>query len=273
MDRLVALAPALLLLVSMVLSIGIYAALRASGRGPKLKQVKHNQIFGPFLAGWLVWFLSPFERFLLNRVTPNTITMISLFVCFVTGASVALGGIALAVFLYGVAGILDVLDGRIARLSGKQTTSGALLDSVSDRWGELFALCGYVWFLRDSAWMMAALATISGSLMVSYTRARAESLGVQSAGGLMQRAERVVLVAIGTLVASCFPVGHEAVAPILGGTLLVCGAMSMATAINRFLLAYKALEQREAAKVAAAKATPSNGLPVVPAGLRVTPHG
>ena len=82
--------------------------------------------------------------------------------------------------------------------------AGALFDSVSDRWGELFVFAGYVWFLHDSPWLLAVMAAIGGSMMVSYTRARAEGLGVELAGGVMQRAERIVLVAGGTLIAAWY---------------------------------------------------------------------
>jgi phosphatidylglycerophosphate synthase len=173
----------------------------------------------------------------------------SLLLCAVTGLVVALGELPSAVALYAIAGILDVLDGRLARLSGKQTKSGALLDSVCDRWGELFALTGYAWLLRGSPWLVASLGAIGGSMMVSYTRARGEGLGVQVSGGIMQRAERVVLVALGTLVAAWFAASPDAIgavtAPpmdsILGVTLALCGAASCATAVNRFLIAYRAL--------------------------------
>ena len=75
---------------------------------------------------------------------------------------------------------------------------------MSDRWGELFVFAGYAWLLRDSGWLLAVIAAMGGSLMVSYTRARAEGLGVELAGGMMQRAERIMLVAIGTVIAAWY---------------------------------------------------------------------
>ena len=62
-------------------------------------------------------------------------------------------------------------------------------------------LTGYAWLLRGSPWLVGALGAVGGSMMVSYTRARAEGLGFQASGGIMQRAERIVLVARGTLIA------------------------------------------------------------------------
>jgi phosphatidylglycerophosphate synthase len=206
--------------------------------------VKHNQLLGPFFARFLVWLISPLERLLIGRVSPNAITATSLLLCGITGAAVALGHLPGAVWLYAFAGILDVLDGRLARLANQQTSSGALFDSVSDRWGELLMFTGYVWFLHDSPWLLAVMAAVGGSMMVSYTRARAEGLGIDLAGGVMQRAERIVLVVAGTLIAAWYggdPETASLVEPILGVTMLICGVASTATALGRWLVAYRAL--------------------------------
>ena len=179
----------------------MYCVLRALGR-TQLQAVKHDRVFGPFLAGYLIWLIGPLERRLIGRVSPNLITIVSLLMCAATGASVGEGALGAAAWLYALAGVLDILDGRVARLGNKQTPAGALLDSVADRWGELFVFAGYTWFLRQSPWLLAVLGAFGGSVMVSYTRARAEGLGVALSTGIMQRAERIVLVAVGTLAAS-----------------------------------------------------------------------
>lgn len=237
----------MLLLATFGLAFAAYCVLCAAGRPPVVHNVKHNQLFGPFLARFLIWVIGPLERLLIGRVSPNVVTAASLLLCGVTGAAVALGHLAGAVWLYIFAGILDVLDGRIARLSNQQTPSGALLDSVSDRWGELLVFAGYLWFLHDSPWLVAVMSAIGGSMMVSYTRARAEGLGVVLAGGVMQRAERIVLVAGGSLIAAWY--GGEAetaalVQPILGVTMSICGVASTATALVRWVVAYRELARR-----------------------------
>jgi len=252
MDRLSLLAPALVFVAVLVVAFVVYGALCAIGRAPKLTAVKHNQLFGPFLAGFLVWVLAPIERALRGRVSPSVVTAASLVLCAATGLAVSGGHLANAVWLYALAGILDVLDGRLARQAGKPSAVGALFDSVSDRWGELFVFTGYAWLVHDSAWLFAVMAAIAGSMMVSYTRARAEGLGVELAGGVMQRAERIVLVALGTLVAAWVgvePSGADLVAPIVGVTLALCGALSSATAINRWIAAHRAIAARERASV------------------------
>jgi phosphatidylglycerophosphate synthase len=226
----------------------VYCGLYAIGKPPSLRAVKHNQLLGPFMAGYLVWLIGPVERVMLGRVSPNLITAVSLVMCGITGLAAGVGSLAAAVWLYTVAGILDVLDGRLARLSGKQTAAGALFDSVSDRWGELFVFAGYAWFLRDTPWLLAAFGAFGSSMMVSYTRARAEGLGIDLSGGIMQRAERILLVVGGTFVAVVY--GSVDAAPaILGITMLITAATSTATAINRWVVAFRVLAKREAEPV------------------------
>jgi CDP-diacylglycerol--glycerol-3-phosphate 3-phosphatidyltransferase len=240
-DRFYLLTPPLLLLATLVIAFVVYCGLRWTGRAPEPGEVKHNLVFNRFMAEFLAWLLGPIERALVGRVSPNLITALSLAMCAATGIAVGTGHLPAAVWLFAFAGIFDVLDGRIARLSNHETAAGALFDSVSDRWGELLAFSGYIWYLHDSAWLLAVMAALCGSMMVSYTRARAEGLGISLSGGVMQRAERMVLVAAGTLVAAWFGSDPELVAPILGITMLACGVASTATAINRWIVAYRAL--------------------------------
>lgn len=253
MDRFYLLAPAMLLLATFVFAFAVYCVMCAAGRPPVVENLKHNQLLGAFWARFLIWLIGPLERLLIGRVSPNAITLVSLVLCGVTGAAVGLGHLPGAVWLYVFAGILDVLDGRIARLSNQQTAAGALFDSVSDRWGELFVFSGYAWFLHDSPWLLAVMAAVGGSMMVSYTRARAEGLGVELAGGVMQRAERIVLVSAGTLLAAWYATDADNVESILGVTMLACGATSIATAAHRWLLAYRALARRAQVVTVAAK--------------------
>jgi phosphatidylglycerophosphate synthase len=254
-ERLYLLAPALFLSATFVFAFVIYCGLCAIGHPPKVSGVKHNVVFGKFFASFLVWLLGPAERLLLGRVSPNAVTAISLLMCGLTGLAAGLGHLPGAVWLYTFAGILDVLDGRLARLGGTQTAAGALFDSVSDRWGELFVFAGYAWLLRDSVWLLAVFGAVGGSMMVSYTRARAEGLGIDLAGGVMQRAERVALVAGGTLIAACYgPDDPEAAATIVGVTMLLTALTSSATALHRWIVAYRELARRVHAPTVAALA-------------------
>lgn len=280
MDRFTLLAPALTLATVMTSAFVVYCVMCALGRPPAVRGVKHNQLLGMFFARYLVWLISPLERLLVGRVSPNAITTVSLLLCAATGLAGGLGLLGAAMWMYTVAGILDILDGRLARITGQTSQSGALYDSVSDRWGELAVFSGFAWYLRETPWLLAVLGAAAASMMVSYTRARAEGLGLDLHGGMMQRAERVLLVVAGTLVAAWFgaaPATAHYAAPILGATMLACAIGSFGTAINRWVVAYRELAIRDAkaagarpkqnGAVAAGAAVPS----VAPAAPHFTP--
>lgn len=275
MDRIYLLSPAIALFAMFVTAFIVYCGMCAVGRPPKIRNVKHNQLFGLFFARYLLWMLSPLERVLVGRVSPNTITTISLLGCVATGVAAGMGHLAIAVWLYAFSGILDILDGRLARLANMQTKSGAMFDSVSDRWGELAIFTGYAWYLRETPWLLAVMGALGGSMMVSYTRARAEGLGIDLHGGIMQRAERIVLVSGGTLIAAWYGANPESiglVAPILGSTMLLCALGSTATALNRWIVAMRELARRNEQPVVEAEAvSDSNPTPApifVPKALR-----
>jgi phosphatidylinositol phosphate synthase len=140
-----------------------------------------------------------------SRLTPNAISM--------TGLVLNLAAAVLVVerlfFLAGVAfivgSVMDTLDGRYSRMSGKGTLFGAFLDSTLDRMEEgvvLAAVAAYFADLGDELAVAACVATVLGSLMVSYTRARAEALGVECKVGLATRPVRVVILSIGLVFAA-----------------------------------------------------------------------
>jgi phosphatidylglycerophosphate synthase len=232
------LLPPLALLAAFLAAFAVYCVLRGMGKAQP-QAVKHDRVFGPFLAGFLIWLIGPVERRLIGKVSPNLVTVVSLMLCAATGAAAGEGALGAAAWLYAIAGILDILDGRIARLGNRQTQAGALLDSVADRWGELFVFAGYTWFLRESPWLLAVLGAFGGSVMVSYTRARAEGLGVALSTGIMQRAERIVLVCVGTLAAAA--VDEPTAQWIVGVTMVTTGLLSIGTALSRWHTAYKML--------------------------------
>src|SRR5262245_43460526 len=138
------------------------------------------------LMEYVYWLVGPAERALVTSgVSPAFLTLAGLAASIAAGAFAGLEHFATAGTLYFVGGALDVLDGRVARRAGRSSPSGALLDSVCDRWGELAVMAGIAFAARHDALAFAgALLTIAGSQMVSYTRARAEALGVTLAVGL-----------------------------------------------------------------------------------------
>lgn len=259
MERVLILAPAIAGVAVLLTTFGVYCVRCAIGRPPQVTALKHNQIFGPFLARYMLWLLGPIERALLGRVSANAITTGSLLACVGAGVAVAFGHLATGAWLYGLGGMLDLLDGRLARASGTQSPAGALFDSVSDRWAELALFTGYAWYLQGTPWLLAVMAAVGGSMMVSYTRARGEGLGLALSGGAMQRAERIILVGVGTLVAAFLAAGSStaAYAPTaVGVALAVCGVTAAWTAVGRWVVGYRLLQAQAPRVQAAAPAAP-----------------
>ena len=157
------------------------------------------------------------NRLIESRLTPNAISLTGF------ALNLAAAGLIFAryFFLAGVAfivgSIMDTLDGRYSRMSGKGTPFGAFLDSTLDRLEEgivLIAVGAYFASRHDSAAAAAVVAAVLGSLMVSYTRARAEALGVECKVGLATRPVRVVILAAGLVFARGASLGHfELLAP------------------------------------------------------------
>ncbi len=136
---------------------------------------------------------------LLNRIglMPNTITILGLAgntlgAYFLARGQMTLGGILILLM-----GPIDALDGTMARLRGEPTDFGAFVDSVTDRYSELVIFGGLLYYyLQQGNWLMVVLAYLAaaGSVLVSYTRARAQSLGVETKVGLLTRLERYLVI-------------------------------------------------------------------------------
>jgi CDP-diacylglycerol--glycerol-3-phosphate 3-phosphatidyltransferase len=141
------------------------------------------------------------EALAARHVQPNTITTIGLGFTLIAGGIFASGHISTAGWVLGVTAVFDVLDGLVARKSGSASTFGAFYDSTLDRVADGAILGGLTIFWategpRHSLAMVAVcLAAIVGSYLTSYTRARAEGIGLDARVGLLQRPERIVLLA------------------------------------------------------------------------------
>lgn len=157
--------------------------------------------------------IDPLVRRLIKLgLTPNMITTIGLVlnigvaVIFIAGAEEGNRGdlryVGWAGGLVLFAGLFDMLDGQVARLGNMSSTFGALFDSVLDRYSEFVMFLGICYYLVAHHYFISSLfafIALIGSMMVSYTRARSEGLGIQNKGGLMQRPERVVLVGVSAI--------------------------------------------------------------------------
>ena len=242
--------PAIVLGVFFFLGMAWFAV-RIRRRGvPEFPDVDHRVMTAmatPFLTRYILWILTPIEvRLAAWRIAPSAITMVALVFSGASGIAVANRRLAAATWLYVFAGLLDILDGRVARRSGRTSPAGALIDSVADRWGEYFVLAGAAYFLRDSLlYVGTALFAIAGSQMVSYVRARGEALGLSLTGGTMQRAERIVLVSF-ALLAGAIGAQTRSFDPhtVLAGTLFVVGLSSTWTSLHRLRQGVVALNLR-----------------------------
>jgi CDP-diacylglycerol---glycerol-3-phosphate 3-phosphatidyltransferase len=151
--------------------------------------------------------LDPISNVLIRaRVHPNAITTVGFFMGVAAAFAFAAGQLRLAGFLVLLGGALDIFDGRVARGTGLASVFGSFYDSTLDRISEIIVFVGILaYFLRpESGVPIAGIAyavafAMGGSLMVSYTRARAEALGLDCKVGMMQRAERVFLIGAAAL--------------------------------------------------------------------------
>jgi CDP-diacylglycerol--glycerol-3-phosphate 3-phosphatidyltransferase len=130
-------------------------------------------------------------------LTPDFFNAAGLVAGALSGIAIASGRLEWGGAAIAAGGVADIMDGRVARARGISNDYGKFIDSTLDRFVEVFAFLGFCYFLRPFAWgPLVATAAVSGSLLVSYTRARGESLGVLCKEGLMQRAERLVLMCL-----------------------------------------------------------------------------
>ena len=163
-------------------------------------------------------------------VPADALTVFGLLASVVTAVLIATGHLGWAVLGVIVAGVSDLLDGAIARGSGQASPRGAFFDSVSDRVSDALLLGGTAWYLlgQDSPYLsMLAFAVGACSMLISYERARAESLGLDARGGLMERAERFVFLSVAF--------AFDIVVPVLWIMLV----LTAATAVYRFVHVYR----------------------------------
>lgn len=138
-----------------------------------------------------------------RRVHPNLISFVGFLVSLGAAALIFARWMVPGFVVFLIGGMMDILDGRVARQTGLASKFGSFYDSTLDRVSEIVVYFSIYAYFRplDSFWYVGyiVITAMVGSLMVSYTRAKAESLGVECKVGMMQRAERVVLLGVGGL--------------------------------------------------------------------------
>ena len=198
---------------------------------------------------FFAWIMRPLWQSLARaRFPADVITKLSLVVAIGAALGVATGRFALGGWLFLGSGLLDYLDGRVARATQTASQPGAALDSVFDRYVESAFLCGLSWYYRHDWVLVASLLALTGSLLVPYVRARGEALNVKVADvGFMQRPERVVVLGLGTALSPAVevlvlaPASHPQYALTIAALVLLA-VSSHVSAVQRMLRLLCALE-------------------------------
>jgi len=180
-------------------SMPVYGA-RAAGRRDPLEVAQRGSfVLGSFVRNWFYWFIGPVERVSLAlRMSPTAYNLLGVAFGVAAGVAFATGELGLGGWAVLLGGAADVLDGRIARAQDVEGPRGAFLDSTLDRFAEVGAFVGLaVYFQASTPALVAVASGLGGSLLVSYARARGESVGVVCKVGVMQRAERLLLIGFG----------------------------------------------------------------------------
>jgi CDP-diacylglycerol--glycerol-3-phosphate 3-phosphatidyltransferase len=218
-------------------SMGVYG-LRGAKKDQDAQQKGSRFLvgLGDFFLHWFLWVLRPVERSLLRvGATPDFLNVLGLLLGMASGLLVALGRLEAGGWAMVGSGVADILDGRIARALKSVSPYGSFIDSTLDRFAEFFILLGFVYFLRDNGvGVLSAAAALGGSLLVSYARARGETLGVKERGGLMQRAERVVVLCLACLADGAVTARFGwTPGAVVTGALVVVAVTSVLTAVYR----------------------------------------
>ncbi len=203
---------------------------------------------------WVERAMKPVEDFLISkRVSPHFLTILGLIINMFAGVLFAFGHFFSAGWLIVLAGNLDFLDGRVARATGRTSLVGAYLDSVTDRYSDLSLFAGLTVYYRMNWIMIFSLAALFGSFLVSYTKARAEALGVECNVGIMQRPERILYLGLGSIISSIFqitlmpfwPSGEYPAQHILIFVIVLIAVLANLTAVHRIVHTVRQLKEKE----------------------------
>ncbi len=249
---------ALILMALAILTMPIYAVMtRSRAVDADVARRPTTIILGTWVRDWLMWMIGPIERkFVEWKLSPDLFNYIGGAFGLFAGIAYAQNELALGGWLILIGGLSDIFDGRIARARGIGSNYGEFLDSMLDRFAEMFAFLGIALYFEPTWWAMSATVLASGgSMMVSYARAKGEAVGVDCRGGIMQRAERLVTLAVASLIDTPITTALGWIpGVILLSAVTLIGLGSLGTAVYRTIYICKALRKMEieaAAKVAA----------------------
>jgi len=179
----------------------------------------------------------PVARALLRaHVRPNHLTLVGLVVSILAAAALAQGSLRTGAVLLALAGLFDFFDGSLARLANRVSAFGAFLDSVVDRYSDLVVLLGVVLYYHraaDTTGVFLTMVALVGTIMTSYTKARAQSIGVACEIGLIERPERLIVLIAGATFNQLTP------------AMIALAVLTNLTALQRILYTRRAAAVRE----------------------------
>jgi phosphatidylglycerophosphate synthase len=157
-------------------------------------------VLGFWVRNWFYWLIRPVTRLSVAlHLTPLFYNLVAVACGLASGYAYATGHFPIAGWLVFLSGLADVFDGEVARATNVADARGAFLDSTLDRFSEFFAFVGLGYYFATGWQAVAIVTALGGSLLVSYTRARGESVGVLCKVGIMQRAERMLLLGMASI--------------------------------------------------------------------------
>jgi phosphatidylglycerophosphate synthase len=223
---------------SALLSMPAFALVHRGRRDADAKS-KGSSFFlglGDFLIHWFLWVIGPLERGLLRLgAGPDHLNASGLLFGLASGVLIGLRHLEAGGWAIALAGTCDILDGRLARARRVASPYGKFIDSTLDRFVETATFLGFAAYFADRPWgPLVVAAGLGGSLLVSYAQSRGETVGVSGSGGLMQRAERLVLQILGCVFDPVLcrwleqPEGT-----VLFWVLVVMASGALATAVHR----------------------------------------
>ena len=180
-------------------------------------------------------------------VTADRLTALGVVMSACAAVAIGAGWLSLGLLLLVLPGLPDALDGAVAKAAGTAGPRGAFFDSVADRVSDAMLLGGVAWYLADThggLMPLLPMAVLGASLIISYERAKAEALGFNAKGGVMERAERVILLGLGLL----FSV-------LLIPVLWVMLVLTLVTAVQRFVKVWKQASQERPAPAPSRRAS------------------
>lgn len=232
-----------------LLTMPVFAVVsRGRPLDPDVARRPATVLLGYWIRDWVMWIIAPLERTLiLRRVSPDVLNIAGAVLGLAAGIAYSVHWPETAGCFILLGGIADIMDGRIARARGLVSSYGEFLDSMLDRFAEVFAFVGlgaYLWHLHYG--LIAVTLAAGSSLLVSYARAKGGLVGVDQRGGIMQRAERLVLLALASLLDGAVT---RAMGWTTGRLLLVVvwaiGVGALATALYRTFAIARALRDKE----------------------------